>query len=111
MRYAPGMREKLAETLGDVLWTDLRPHAARDAVIIVAEELDLLDVGVAVASNEAAAVNAWIQAGKLTKPTAEELARWPLEPDARFRALVVAPFVLIRRPPSARQANQANQPN
>lgn len=95
------MREKLAETIGDVLWTDLRPHAARDAVIIVAEELELLDVGVAVASNEAAAVNAWIEAGKLTKPTAEDLARWPLDPKAHFQSLIVAPFVLIRRPSSA----------
>lgn len=92
------MRERLTETLGDVLWTDLRPHAARDMVIIVDEGLDLIDVAVAVASNEAAAVNGWIQAGKLTKPTTEELARWPLQPEARFRSLIVAPFVLIRRP-------------
>jgi hypothetical protein len=92
------MRERLTETLGDVLWSDLRPHVARDVVIIVDEGLDLVDVGFAVASNEAAAVNAWIQAGKLTKPTAEDLARWPIEPAARFRCLIVAPFVLIRRP-------------
>ncbi|MGK4006485.1 DUF2288 domain-containing protein [Sorangium sp. So ce1036] len=94
------MREQLTETLGEVLWTDLRAHVARDAVILVASDLDLVDVGVAVASNDAAAVQAWISAGKLTKPTAEELARWPLQVDLRFVSLVVAPFVLVRRPPS-----------
>ncbi|MGK3965470.1 DUF2288 family protein [Sorangium sp. So ce118] len=94
------MRERLANTLGEVFWTDLRAHAARDAVILVAADLDLLDVGEALASNDAAAVQAWIAAGKLTKPTAEDLARWPLQAELRFLSVVVAPFVLVRRPPS-----------
>ncbi|WP_437679710.1 DUF2288 domain-containing protein [Sorangium sp. So ce131] len=94
------MREQLAKTLGEVLWTDLRTHVARDAVILVAADLDLLDVGQAVASNDTATVEAWITAGKLTKPTAEELSRWPLQLDLRFLSLVVAPFVLVRRPAS-----------
>ncbi|WP_437488992.1 DUF2288 family protein [Sorangium sp. So ce1014] len=92
------MRERLAKTLGEVFWTDLRAHAARDGIILVAADLDLLDVGEAVASNDAAAVQAWIAAGKLTKPTAEDLTRWPLQRDLRFVSLVVAPFVLVRRP-------------
>ena len=96
------MREKLAPLLGDVFWSDLRPHAARDAVIVVSDSLDLIEVGVAVASNDAAAVGAWIQAGLLTKPTAEDLERWPLTPTARFPSLIVAPFVLIRRPAAER---------
>ncbi|AGP35103.1 DUF2288 domain-containing protein [Sorangium cellulosum] len=94
------MREQLAKTLGEVFWTDLRAHAVRDGVILVAADLDLLDVGEAIAANDAAKVQAWIAAGKLTKPTAEDLARWPLQLDLRFLSLVVAPFVLVRRPAS-----------
>ena len=92
------MRKRLADTLGEVLWSDLHAHAARDSVIIVAEELDLLDVGEALAANDVSTVSAWVNAGKLTKPTAADLARWPLEPHARFTSVIVAPFVLIRRP-------------
>jgi hypothetical protein len=92
------MRKRLAETLGEVLWSDLNAHAARDSVIIVAEELDLLDVGEALAKNDVPTVSAWINAGMLTKPSAADLARWPLEPHARFTSVIVAPFVLIRRP-------------
>ncbi|WP_129574306.1 MULTISPECIES: DUF2288 domain-containing protein [Sorangium] len=94
------MREQLAKTLGEVFWTDLRAHVARDGIILVAADLDLLDVGEAVAANDAAKVQAWIAAGKLTKPTAEDLTRWPLQLDLRFLSLVVAPFVLVRRPAS-----------
>ncbi len=92
------MRDKLAETLGDVYWSDLRAHAARDAIIIVAEELDLVDVGVAMAENDVQAVSAWIEAGKLTKPTAADLEIFPLEVGAHFRSLIVAPYVLMHRP-------------
>jgi len=92
------MRERLAETLGEVFWSDLRAHAARDAVILVADDLDLIDVGVALGSNDVAAVDGWIRAGKLTKPTAEDLERWPLDVGMRFLSVVVAPYVLVRRP-------------
>ncbi|MDI3283023.1 DUF2288 domain-containing protein [Polyangium sp. 15x6] len=94
------MRERIAETLGDVHWSDLRAHLARDAVIIVDDALDLLDVGVALAKNDVPSVDAWIRAGKLQKPTAEELTRWSLDASTRFLAAIVQPFVLIRRPPA-----------
>jgi hypothetical protein len=90
------MRERLAAFLGDVYWTDLRAHAARDALIVVADDLDILDVGVAIASDDTKAVAAWIEAQPLSKPTVDDLARWPAEPLASFESLVVAPFVLIR---------------
>lgn len=91
-------RERLARTLGEVYWTDLRAHVARDAVILVAADLDLLEIGEAMAANDVSTIQAWITAGKLTKPTAEDLERWPLQTDLRFLSLVVAPFVLVRRP-------------
>jgi hypothetical protein len=92
------MRQRLAETFGEVLWSDLQAHAARDSVIIVEGDLDLLAVGEALAANDVPTVSAWINAGMLTKPSGADLARWPLEPHARFTSVIVAPFVLIRRP-------------
>lgn len=94
--YSALMRERLAAILGDVSFRDLRAHAARDALIVVADELDLLDVGVALATDDAPRVERWIQGKQLTKPTAADLARWPAEPLATFESLVVPPYVLIR---------------
>lgn len=96
--YARPMRKQLAETLGEVLWSDLLAHATRDSVIIVATELDLLDVGEAFAANNIPTVSAWIDAGMITKPSAADLASWPLSPHVRFMSVIVAPFVLIHRP-------------
>jgi hypothetical protein len=90
------MRERLEAYHGDVFWSDLSAHAARDALIVVAEELDMMEVGLAVASDDAAKVQAWIEARLIQKPSAADLARWPGEPAAVFESLVVAPYVLIR---------------
>ncbi len=92
------MRASIAATLGEVFWNDLSAHAARDAVIIVANDLDLIDVGMALGTNDAKAVERWIQAGQLEKPSAEDLSRWSLAMSLRFRSVVVQPFVLIYRP-------------
>lgn len=94
----PAMFEQITETLGEVFWSDLSAHAARDGLILVAEDLDLVEVGAAFASNDVARVGAWIDAGQLTKPTDADLARWSLEAGMRFLSVVVAPYVLVRRP-------------
>jgi hypothetical protein len=90
------MREQLSATLGEVFWSDLRAHAGRDAIIVVGDGLDLVEVGVAIAENDARRVQGWIESGQISKPTAEELSLWPADPAARFESLIVAPFVLIR---------------
>jgi hypothetical protein len=100
------MRDELLATLGVVLYSDLRAHVKRDAVIIVGGALDLVDAGAALAENDAARVEQWIQSGLLTKPTAADIERWSIDRAARFDALIVAPFVLIQ--PREKPASEQN---
>lgn len=98
------MREQLAATVGPVFFSDLRPHLARGAVITVDAQLDLVDVGVAVAQDDKDRVAKWIDEAKLRKPTLAELAKWEKVTDARWISLVVAPYVLVQEivPPEER---------
>jgi hypothetical protein len=100
------MRDKLRSTMGVVFWSDLQAHAKRDAVIVVGAALDLVEAGAALAENDTARVEQWIRAGLLSKPTAADLERWPIDAAARFDSLIVAPFVLIRE--RARPASESN---
>lgn len=100
------MRDELRATVGVVLWSDLQAHAKRDAVVVVGAGLDLVDAGAALAENDAARVEQWIQSGLLSKPTAADLERWSIDRAARFDSLIVAPFVLIR--PRERPASESN---
>jgi hypothetical protein len=90
------MRATLAAELGNVFWTDLRGHVARGVVVIVAEELDILDVGEAVAKDDKTRISAWIEGNLLRKPELLELEAWSKITDARWQSIVVAPFVLVR---------------
>lgn len=89
------MRDELKASLGPTHFSDLRAHIARDAVIVVDASLDLLDVGEAIARDEAARVDAWVKSGLVKKPTLEMLERWSHLEGEAFTSLVVQPFVLV----------------
>ena len=90
------LREKLQQNLDQAEWEWLIPHVQKDAVILVAENLDLLDVGEAIASDNISSVQHWIDEQLLIKPTVEQVGEWNLNRDKRFNALIVEPYVIIK---------------
>lgn len=93
---ADALHKKLQEELDTVDWLALRSQLRRDSVILVAPELDLVEVAWSVARDRAAEVEGWIAAGQLHKPAQAELAAWEQELDKPFRMLIVAPYLLIQ---------------
>ncbi len=91
-----GMVESFKRDLAEVNWRELKIHLQRDAIIIVAAELDLIEVAVAVANDDKARVETWIAENQLVKPTVEQLESWEQEPDNRFQMLIVQPFILVQ---------------
>jgi len=91
-----GMVESFKRDLAEVTWRELKVHLQRDAIIIVAAELDLIEVAVAVAEDDKTRVETWIAAAQLVKPITEQLENWEQEPDNRFQMLIVQPFILIQ---------------
>jgi hypothetical protein len=92
------LREQLTEALDEARLEWLKPHIQRDVVIIVASGLDLLDVGVAIASDNTTSIQHWIGEQLLVKPTPETLNRWNANPDLKFQALIVQPYILVQEP-------------
>ncbi len=97
MSLEEGVRERLGQLVGPVVFADLQAHLARDAVFVVGPTLSLLECGVRVAMDDLAAVEAWVKSGALRKPSADERASWPIGA-RRWVALVVQPFVLVQDP-------------
>lgn len=97
MTLEEGIRTRLTEALGPVLFADLKAHLARDAVFVVGPTLSLVECGVRVALDDVAVVGGWIESGELRKPSADERGRWAEGGEARrWMALVVQPFVLVQ---------------
>jgi hypothetical protein len=90
------IQEKLADEIEDVEWHWLRPHLERGALILVAPDLDLVEAAARISADDTVQVSAWIAAGRLTKPTREQIADWDEDPTRTFRMLIVQPYVLIQ---------------
>ena len=90
------MVESFKRDQAEVSWRELKIHLQRDSIIVVAEELDLIAVAVAVADDDKTLVEAWIGEEQLGKPTEEQLKSWEEESDNRFKMLIVQPFILIQ---------------
>lgn len=95
------LRAELLENLDEAEWEWLIPHVLRDAVVMVAPELDLLDVGVAIASDNISSVQHWIGEELIYKPSPGQMANWNSDRTKRFNTLIVQPFVLVQEPAAA----------
>jgi hypothetical protein len=89
------LRAKLNGETAKVSWTEMQRHHARGVVLRVAGELDLIDVAVAMAQDDGAAVGRWMQAGQLGKVSDEQARDW-LARDPVLWSVVVAPWVLVQ---------------
>jgi hypothetical protein len=89
-------REELALAVAAAEWGWLRAHLERGGLIVVAQDLDIVDVGLSIAADDTAAISNWIARGQLAKPSAGEIAVWDGNKEQQFLALIVSPYVLMQ---------------
>lgn len=90
------LKQDLTNMVGPAQWHNLLPHAARDSLVLVNPDLNLVDVGVAVATDNVSSVQRWISEALITKPTLEQLEHWERDRSRQFNALIVQPYILIQ---------------
>jgi hypothetical protein len=90
------LREQLTELLDEAELEWLKPHIQKDVVIVVDPNLDLLDVGVAIASDNTQSIQHWIGEQLLVKPSPAILDRWNANPTQKFQAMIIQPYVLVK---------------
>lgn len=89
------LRAKLNAETGRLAWKALERHFARGAVVLVAPELDLVEVAFRVTRDDEAVVAAWLNQGLLRRAGTEDALGWH-ERQTVFWAVVAAPWVLIQ---------------
>ncbi|MFO0613295.1 MAG: DUF2288 family protein [Polyangiaceae bacterium] len=104
MSMEEALRIRLTETMGPVTFEALAPHLERDAVVIVAPKLALIEAAIAVAQDEKELVEGWIASGTFRKPSPTERQRWKDQMGREWTAVVVQPFVLVQDPPTSTDA-------
>ncbi len=89
------LRQKLNLETGQLHWSELQRHFARGVVVVIAPELDLIEVAIRFIEDNNTAIENWIKQGHLVRAHDEHARHWTNhEPD--FWAVVVAPWVLVQ---------------
>lgn len=89
------LRAKLNAETAQVAWPELERHFARGAVVKVASPLDLVEVALAFAQDDKAAVAPWLQAGSVAVLDADGAQDWAARKPVLW-AVVCAPWVLAQ---------------
>jgi hypothetical protein len=89
------LRQELTDMIGPAAWHWLKPHAERGALWLVDAQMDLAEVGVAIANDNVQMVQRWLGEQLISKPTPEQMAQWDSEGGHRFNSLIIQPFVLM----------------
>ena len=87
--------QKLATETGEITWLELQRHFARGVLIRVTAPLDLLEAAEAIANNVTIHVRDWMEQGLLMRAKDAHARAWAGD-SRRFRAVVVAPWVLVQ---------------
>jgi hypothetical protein len=90
------IKNKLQKEIASISWQEILPHAKRDVVVVIAPQLDLLEVAEAIALDNTSLVSSWITEKLVTKPSATQLTDWNTNPEKEFSAAIVQPFVIIQ---------------
>lgn len=89
------LHERLNKETGKLDWLELQRHFARGAVVKVDPALDLIDVAKKFVRDDKNAVQELLTAQRVGKATEDDAKQWH-ESNARFWAVVAAPWILVQ---------------
>ncbi len=88
-------RAKVNLETSQIAWKELQRFFASGAALVVAKELDLVEVAYQMSQDNAVQIQQWMAEGKFGKVTDEQARAW-YEADAVLWAVVVSPWVLVQ---------------
>ena len=89
------LANRFKEEIGTVSWSWLRPHEKRKILFQVAEKLDLIEVAIAVAEDQAGKVKSWLENDDLLQPSLKQVAKWE-KSGGLFSGIIVKPYVFFK---------------
>lgn len=95
IRLQEAYRTKINQETSRIAWKDLQRFFASGATVLVAADMDLVEVAFQISEDNQQQVAQWLASGKIGKVTDEQALAW-YEVDADVWAVVVSPYVLIQ---------------
>ena len=90
------LRNEIESCLGPSKWSELARELAKDTIIIVAPEHDLVEVGLSIAKDDSETIKDLMKTGGISKPSEEILKTWG-EENPELTCTIVKPFILVQK--------------
>ena len=90
------LKEKLTKEVMTTVWEPLEPHHERGAIYLLDEDLDMVEVGEAMANDSVVQIKRWLEDGLLYPPTKDEIDSFKARAE-ELKMLIIEPYVLIQR--------------
>lgn len=90
------LREEYHNQTARIPWSDLQTHHARGSVVLVAADLNLVEVAVQLGLDNTEQFKSWIEASQVAPISDEQALQW-YEGNATLWAVVAAPWVLVQQ--------------
>ena len=88
-------KQHFEQELGVISYIDLQKFFAKGIVLIATESLDVVETAIAINEDDAGQVQSWVDGGHLIRANDEHAKSW-LETESVFKAVTVAPWVLVQ---------------
>ncbi|CAL63472.1 Conserved hypothetical protein [Herminiimonas arsenicoxydans] len=89
------LHAKLNMETSQIAWAELLRYFAGGLVVVVADDMDLVEVAARFTIDDKVLVEQWLNAGKIAKATDAQASQW-LEADAMLWTVVARPWVLVQ---------------
>lgn len=86
---------RLNQETAPMAWAELQPFFARGQVVAIAPDLDLIEVAMAFADDQAEVLRHWRSDGKVDRVSDNQARDWLAEQQMLW-TVVVAPWVLVQ---------------
>jgi hypothetical protein len=92
----PTKRQEIASQIDTCTWELLEPHVDKAQIFLIGQELEFLEVALAIYENNVEFVDELITSEQIIRPTPEKIIMWQEIPEKQFRMIVLRPFLLIQ---------------
>jgi hypothetical protein len=91
------LKEELTGEVQETDWLALEDHHKREALFIVDQKLDLIEVAMAVTEDVSSLIKIWLDSGELARPTDEQIEIWKKNKNQKLaKFLIIQPYVLAQ---------------
>lgn len=99
------LKNHLQDLVDIAEWSWLKQLAQQGKLVMVTANLELVDVGLALAEDDSAVVKQWLDDGWIYRPSADQIDFWDQQEDQKFSSLIIQPFVLSKELPKEVTSN------